>query len=482
MAAITRRQHLAGGVAIGAGLLAAACDVFGPADDEAPPSGAGPASPAEDRLRLPADSKQPGVPSKAKQPVTVRVLFSTGDGYVDFETVASQHKVAVPFTEAHPHITIKWQEWDFSSVVDFATYINVFTEAAAAGQFYDVLHFWPQVPAESGTQGALLGLNRFIRRDRFDLTDFWPGCLQGATWGNDLYGLFTEVETNLLFYNQELFAKAGAPAPTDKWTWDDILEQALALTHGKGAGANYGFTPIPYEESSYWSAIPWVWANGGAMLDEDQTQSLVDQPEAVAALHWLASLRHTHGVWPTAEQLRQVTATEQDNLFMMGRLAMLYTYRAGLDSEVVSGRQKYGVAVPPPGSAQHANILFAWPAFYLGAATGVPDEAWSFLSWWTGADAQRAHHHTRAIKGSKLTLANSHPPARRSLALELVDWFGENDIAALEHARMTRPHAEQENLETAFNKGLQPVWRGEQTVESAVAAVAKEQDAILAGP
>ena len=482
MAAITRRQHLAGGVAIGAGLLAAACDVFGPADDEAPPSGAGPTSPAEDRLRMPADSKQPGVPSKAKQPVTVRVLFSTGDGYVDFETVASQHKVAVPFTEAHPHITIKWQEWDFSSVVDFATYINVFTEAAAAGQFYDVLHFWPQVPAESGTQGALLGLNRFIRRDRFDLTDFWPGCLQGATWGNDLYGLFTEVETNLLFYNQELFAKAGAPAPTDKWTWDDILEQALALTHGKGTGANYGFTPIPYEESSYWSAIPWVWANGGAMLNEDQTQSTVDQPEAVAALHWLASLRHTHGVWPTAEQLRQVTATEQDNLFMMGRLAMLYTYRAGLDSEVVSGRQKHGVAVPPPGSAQHANILFAWPAFYLGAATGVPDEAWSFLSWWTGVEAQRAHHHTRAIKGRKLTLANSHPPARRSLALELVDWFGENDIAALEYARMTQPHAEQENLETAFNKGLQPVWRGEQTVESAVAAVATEQNAILAGP
>lgn len=218
------------------------------------------------------------------------------------------------------------------------------------------------------------------------------------------------------------------------------------------------------------------------MLDEDQTQSLVDQPEAVAALHWLASLRHTHGVWPTAEQLRQVTATEQDNLFMMGRLAMLYTYRAGLDSEVVSGRQKHGVAVPPPGPAQHANILFAWPAFYLGAATGVPDEAWSFLSWWTGADAQRAHHHTRAIKGSKLTLANSHPPARRSLALELVDWFGENDIAALEYARMTQPHAEQENLETAFNKGLQPVWRGEQTVESAVAAVASEQNAILAGP
>ena len=210
MAAITRRQHLAGGVAIGAGLLAAACDVFGPADDEAPPSGAGPTSPAEDRLRMPADSKQPGVPSKAKQPVTVRVLFSTGDGYVDFETVASQHKVAVPFTEAHPHITIKWQEWDFSSVVDFATYINVFTEAAAAGQFYDVLHFWPQVPADSGTQGALLGLSRFIRRDRFDLTDFWPGCLQGATWENDLYGLFTEVETNLLFYNQELFAKGGS--------------------------------------------------------------------------------------------------------------------------------------------------------------------------------------------------------------------------------------------------------------------------------
>ena len=478
MAKLSRRQYLGRGGAIGAGLLAAACDVPSSGGEEETSVEAEPTAPADPRLRIAPDLKQPEGRSQAKQPVTLRVLFSPfSAGYTDFEIRGSQHHVAKLFTETHPRFTITWQRLELPWAQGYEAWLSFLGETAAAGQFYDVLHLWTGAPAESGTYEALLGLNRFIRRDRFDLTDFWPG----ATWQHDLFGLFTEVETNLLFYNRDLFTRAGAPVPTDKWTWDDLLQQARALTQGEGASASYGFTPIPSETSSNWAALPWIWGNGGDMLNEDQTRSVVDQPAAVEALQWLANLRHTHQVWPTADQVRQATATQQDNLFMMGRLAMLFGYRGGLDGEIVSGRQDRGVAVPPQGPVRRANMLFMWPAFYIGAATGIPDDAWTFLSWWTGVEAQRAWHHGRAIKGRKLTLAETHPPARRSLALELVDWFGELDVAALEHAQIRRPHAKWREVVSAFDKGLAPVWRGEEPVEVAVEKVAQEQDAILAG-
>ena len=290
MAKLSRRQYLGGGAALGAGLLAAACDALSSRGEGGTGTEAEPTAPADPRLRIPPVRKQPNGRSQAIEPVTLRVLFTPGGAFTDFKAKGSQHHVAELFTAAHPHFTITWQPWEFLGAQTWEQVLNLIAETAAAGQFYDVLQLWDSVPADSGTYGALLGLNRFIRRDRFDLADFWPGCVPGGTWEHDLYSLFTEVETNLLFYNRELFLSAGAPEPTETWAWDDLLLQARALTQGEGAGASYGFTPIQFKDGSNWAALPWIWGNGGDMFNEDQTRSVVDQPAAVEALQWLAAL------------------------------------------------------------------------------------------------------------------------------------------------------------------------------------------------
>ena len=58
MAVMTRRQCLGGGAALGAGLLAAACDVVGSRGGEVVPD-----APQETR---PAIAKPPGVPNQTK--------------------------------------------------------------------------------------------------------------------------------------------------------------------------------------------------------------------------------------------------------------------------------------------------------------------------------------------------------------------------------------------------------------------------------
>ena len=63
MAAMTRRQYLGSGATLGAGLLAAACDLVG--------STGGAVAPDAPQESQPAIAKPPGVPSQTKQSVAV---------------------------------------------------------------------------------------------------------------------------------------------------------------------------------------------------------------------------------------------------------------------------------------------------------------------------------------------------------------------------------------------------------------------------
>ncbi len=481
MAAMTRRQHLGVGAALGASLLAAACDIAGSTGGEV-------ASDATQETR-PAIAKPPGqgLPRQTQRQIPVKVRFlPTSFGPLSADQF---HEYTAPFTEAHPHLAIEWQAWN----VTFQVW-QVFREAINSAQAGDVMYDLVHLPSSLGdpvpplvAQGAMLGLNQFIRRDRYDLSDFWPGCLERSTWRGDLYALHTHADTQLVFYNQDLLAAAGVSAPPSDWNWQDLLDSARELTRRQRTKPVYGFALSrdfrfllsgAGADYSYPGTIPWIWANGGDLVDADLTKSLVDEPPAREALEWLFEQRDTHAVWPTADEV------SGDELFKIGRLAMLYAARSYTGTLIVpqatSGLQ-YGLAPVPHGPVGPANWLFARWALHLGAATNVPDEAWTFLRWWTGEEAQRAFQQGTAQKGPKLTFPNMPPPARRSVARSVAPWFGgEPLLAALEHARDLPLHPARAKLLLAYEEGLAPVWAGTQSVATATAAIAKAQNAILA--
>ena len=66
------------------------------------------------------------------------------------------------------------------------------------------------------------------------------------------------------------------------------------------------------------------------------------------------------------------------------------------------------------------------------------------------------------------------------MAAELVDWFGEPVLAALENARHVPLHPAKARLLSVYDAGMAPVWEGKQVVESATTVLADEQNAILA--
>ena len=476
MAVMTRRQCLGGGAVLGAGLLAAACDFV-------------PASAPQDSQDQPVAPKRPdpGLPRQTQRQVPILVRYSSelGGGYGDASNLS---QYTAPFIEAHPHLAIEWQAWTAN-----AELWQFFREAVSAGQagdiMYDAVHLpWrydDSVPLLV-TQGALLGLNQYIRRDGYDLTDFWPGAIERSTWHGDLYALHTHVDTQLVFYNPDLLSAAGVSAPPSDWTWQDLLDRARELTrrqrakpvYGFAVSRDYGFLRGFGRDYSFPSLIPWIWANGGDLVDADVTKSLVDEPPVREALEWLFAQRDTHAVWPTADEV------SGDELFKIGRLAMLFGPRSFTGTLLVPQSQrglKYDLAAAPQGPVKPNNWLFSRSAFHLGAATNVPEEAWTFLRWWTGEEAQRAFQQGTVRRG-RVPQPSMPPPARRSVAQSVAPYFGGDAIvAALEHARDLPLHPARYRLLQAFEAGMAPVWEGQQSVAEATAAIAKAQDEILAG-
>ncbi|HEX7003633.1 MAG TPA: extracellular solute-binding protein [Trueperaceae bacterium] len=72
-------------------------------------------------------------------------------------------------------------------------------------------------------------------------SEFVP-LVQAARVNGELWGLPTAVRTLALFYNRDLFDEAGINGPPS--TWEEFVEDAIALTEGSGARMTQaGFVP-----------------------------------------------------------------------------------------------------------------------------------------------------------------------------------------------------------------------------------------------
>ena len=120
----------------------------------------------------------------------------------------------------------------------------------------------------------------------------------------------------MLFYNKDLFSKAGVATPTASWTWADEKAAATKLTD-KSAKVWGDYQPITYNE--FYKALA---QTGGKFFNDDKTAATFDSPEGVKAANWLIGKSGT--VMPTVAE-GAGTADFDVNLFKNGKLAMWHT-------------------------------------------------------------------------------------------------------------------------------------------------------------
>lgn len=119
------------------------------------------------------------------------------------------------------------------------------------------------------------------------LDDYYPGSLAVAKYAGKLYGLPWIAQPVVLYYNPDMFQKAGINPPDESWTWDTFKDAARKLTIKDASGnvTQYGTS------FNSWPPIHmFIWQAGGEVIAPDLKSSPVDSPEALQGEEFYADI------------------------------------------------------------------------------------------------------------------------------------------------------------------------------------------------
>ncbi|HEX2036825.1 MAG TPA: extracellular solute-binding protein, partial [Chloroflexota bacterium] len=277
---ITRRQLLAGG-AVTAGSLStavAACSMpGGPAGSQ---SGANPGA----------------ATTAAATPARITWVAWAGAG-----SETEQYELNVSeFIKQHPQHSV-----DFVNVGALAAISEKLITLSAAGTPPEVVQVHYSFGVDLASRGLLSGLDTYMARDRVRREDFVPGEIDEFAWKKVQYALPKDNALRALFYNLDLFDKAGVKYPTDTWTWDDFLDAAKKLTQpdpttGAPTFGIHDF-PLVINDSPSYSITR---AFGGEWYNDTWTASTLDSPPTVEAIQFVADWRNRHRISPAPGELQ----------------------------------------------------------------------------------------------------------------------------------------------------------------------------------
>lgn len=366
--AINRRRVLVGasigGISILGGSLITACG-----------SAAAPTAPSKPTAQSGAATQ----PTAASQPASGgKASIRVGMAGLDVAQIAVWQNVATEFSKANPNIEAKIEN------VTGDAYQKYLVEIAgnAGHDVYD--YETKQVPAY-GAKGVFTVLDDYIHASSivqpnkyFPVT--WSKCLVSGK----VVAIPWDTTPAALFYNTEIFDKAGVAAPPHDWgnadwTWDKFREVANKLSNGEGAQRNYG-----YFQSTWWVySLPWVWMNGGKIANRDETKVTIDTPEVVDAWQFLHDLMWKDKVFPSAQE----TTAGAGTMFFTGKIGMYTNGPYFIPSLRKDSKIKWNVAALPKGpkglyTRDPSDSLVIWKG------SKNQDQSWKFLEFATGPKGQ----------------------------------------------------------------------------------------------
>ncbi len=139
--------------------------------------------------------------------------------------------------------------------------------------------------AENGTgfasKNAFVDLNSYIKKDNINLTKKYGGASALYKWKGATFGIPDRGGSGVLYYNKDIFDKAGMKYPTADWTIQDFYDAAKKLTkdtNGDGKTDQWGVNFADYQ-------LPWggfLLSNGGSIIKNKKV--VIDSKENLKTL------------------------------------------------------------------------------------------------------------------------------------------------------------------------------------------------------
>jgi multiple sugar transport system substrate-binding protein len=355
------------------------------------------------------------------------------------EELAAYRTLAAAYGRARPGGRVQLVE--ASDRTDLITRLST---SIAGGEPPDIFLMNYRFYGQFAAKGAIEPVGERLRSSAvIKATDLYPVAMEAFRWRGEQLCMPQNVSSLVVYYNRDLFTKYGVPEPKPGWTWNDMVATASALTRdangvavvaepeeggpegGEPEGAarpvaTYGLGVEP----SIIRLAPFVWSNGGEIVDNPQrpTRFTLDTPKAREVLRNLVDLRLAYGVVPTDEE---VEAEADESRFANGRLAMLLSSRRSTTTFRAITDFAWDVA-PLPTYGRQVGILHS-DAYCITRGARDKDAAWRFVEYAMSAEGQRIISATGRTVPSHIQVSRSaafldpaHPPRRAQVFLDAI--------------------------------------------------------------
>ncbi len=280
--------------------------------------------------------------------------------------------VITPFEEQNPDVKIDLQEipWD--------GYYEKYQTLSAAGQAPDIAFVSAAWIQDFAKLGIALNLDPFVEKTGVfgpeDEDTYFLKTLDGLRYPGTtgaLYAIPYEWVTIVFYYNKDIFDAAGEAYPTADWTYDQVREVGARLTIRSGDTVDqYGFISN-WDYSMLDSSL---YANGGAILTDDYTASVLDTPQNIETVQWWVDLIQQDGTAPLPAEFAEGGPTV---LFASGRVAMAILGVWGVQEFREQAKFNWDITMLPKGTTTQTAVQ--WPNQYaISSKTKYPDEAFNF--------------------------------------------------------------------------------------------------------
>lgn len=299
-----------------------------------------------------------------------------------------------------------------------------------------------------------------INSANFETQRFENHFIEPGMWQNKLYAIPWVVNSRVIFYNKELFKKAGLSEEAPK-TIDDLYifaEKINCLGNGVyGFGVN-GSDP----HRLYKKILPFIWTYGGKILDSTGNVKF-DYPENIRAVEIYKKLSQV-GLIETQKKL--------DDMFARGEIGIWISGSWLIEKiKAVNPFLSYGVALFPGLTKDTPGTSFAG-AEYLAINKVTKNRALAekFIKFMT--NGENALKLCKAIKEAGFPADKNYYFDNYFQTLPFMPIFAEQ----LKYAKLTPVHPKWLDIEAALENAVVEILYGKKGIYEALSQKAVDEN------
>lgn len=369
------------------------------------------------------------------------------------------------FQAANPNIKVK------VDVSDWDSYWTKLNTLFAGGTPPDVFAMDAPLYLDWQSRGVLLDLTPYIKATSGFFDGLYDQPVQSYKVGDSYFGLPRDCQTIVLFYNKDMFDKAGVAYPTDKWTMTDLREAAKKLTvdtNNDGKIEQYGLYLDPWDMEIFWSEA--IWGYGGDIISADHTKTLIGDEKARQAWQLIYDMMRTDKSVPDPNTAGQYGS----DLFQAGVAAMTTIGHWAVPGYATT-TFKWDVAPMPSGPAGRATSINS-AGFVVAKASKQPETAWEFIKF-----ALSQKEQTRLAElGFAIPIYKAVANSPAFLDQKTVKINEQVFLDAFSYAHVKPIFKGYDAWAAAVGDGLTPVWNGEAELNPTLDEVVTAADKVLA--